>query len=270
MSGLSFTLRGEPNQRLDLSKLTANRLAGLGESAIGAIEIGTTRERLTVGDIFTISPGDASSIRFVGGSERFDRVGEGQDGGAILVEGDVGQRLGRAMSAGTIEVRGSAGPYAGSGMTGGTLTICGDAGDDLGGPLAGEMAGLRGGLVNVLGSAGARAGDRMRRGTILVGGDAGDHAGARMIAGTLVVGGRAGRSPGTLMKRGTIVLAGGAASTGPTFLDNGPADLIILRLMARAFAAGPFKQGLFDGTPMRRLGGDTAVTGMGEIFVPLG
>ena len=266
MSGLTFTLRAEPNQRLDLSRLTARGLAGLAEAAISALPIGTTKERLEVGDVFSVVGGDLEEIRFVGGSERFDRIGEAQDAGVIVVEGDVGQRVGRAMTGGTIEIRGTAGPFAGSGMVGGMLTIAGDAGDDLGGPLAGETAGLRGGTIRVAGSAGARAGDRMRRGTILVGGTAGDHAGARMIAGTLVVGGRAGRAPGMLMRRGTIVLAGGAEHTGPTFVDNGPADLIILRLMAKAFA---FETPLFDGSPMRRLGGDTAVLGMGEIFLPL-
>lgn len=270
MSGLTFTLRGEPNQRLDLSRLTPRHLASQSEREIAALAIGTSREALTVGDVFSIGMGDAGSIFFAGGSARFDGIGEGLDGGTIRVEGATGQRLGRSMASGTIVVTGSAGPFAGSGMSGGWLTIEGDAGDDLGGPLAGEMMGLRGGTIHVRGSAGARAGDRMRRGTILVEGNAGDHAGSRMIAGTLVVGGRAGRSPGMLMKRGTLVLAGGAEAIGPTFLDNGPADLIVLRLMAKAFAALPFGAPLMDGGPMRRLGGDTAVLGLGEIFLPLG
>ena len=269
MSGLTFTLRAEPNQRLDLSKLTARHLAGLSETDIGAIAIGTSRQKLTAGDVFAIGFGDLDTITFAGGSERFDRIGEGLDGGTITVDGPVGQRVGRSMASGTITVKGAAGPFAGSGMSGGTLTIEGNAGDDLGGPLAGETMGVRGGSIQVLGSTGARAGDRMRRGTVLIKGDAGDHAGSRMIAGTLVVGGKAGRFPGMLMKRGTLVLAGGAVATGPTFLDNGPADLIILRLMAKAFAAAPFEAALFDGGPMRRLGGDTAVLGLGEIFVPL-
>ena len=269
MSGLTFTLRHAPDQRLDLSGLVVSRLAGLGESAIAALPIGTTREGLVVGDIFAVSGSDAGDIRFVGGSERFDRIGEGQAEGRILVEGDVGQRAGRAMTAGTLQIRGSAGPFAGSGMSGGTLTVTGDAGDDLGGPLAGEMAGLRGGTVNVLGSAGARAGHRMRRGVVRIGGSAGPNAGAQMIAGTIVIGGRAARGAGMLMKRGTIVLAGGADATGPTFLDNGPADLLILRLMARTFASEPFARPLFDGSPMRRLAGDTAVSSQGEIFLPL-
>ena len=270
MSGLTFTLRHAPDQRLDLSGLTAARLAGLGTAAISALPIGTTRSGLAVGDVFAVTGDDPADIRIVGGSERFDRVGEGQAGGAILVEGDVGQRAGRLMSGGTLEIRGSTGPFAGSALSSGTLTIMGDAGDDLGGPLAGEMAGLRGGTVNVVGCVGARAGNRMRRGTLLVGGAAGPNAGARMIAGTLVVGGKAARGAGMLMKRGTIILAGGADATGPTFVDNGPADLLALRLMAKAFAVEPFAAGLFDGSPMRRLAGDTAVSGMGEIFLPLG
>lgn len=270
MSGLTFTLRQAPDQRLDLSGLTPARLAGRTERDIAAIAVNTAKRRLTVGDVFAIGGSDAASIRFLGGSERFDRLGEALDGGAILVEGDVGQRAGRAMAGGTLTVKGAAGPFAGSAMTGGTLIVEGHCGDDLGAPLAGETAGLRGGTIQILGRAGARAADRMRRGTVLVAGDAGEHAGSRMIAGTLVVGGRAGHSPGILMRRGTIILGGGAASTSATFMDNGPADLIVLRLMAKAFAGPPFAAPLFDGEPMRRLGGDTAVSGLGEIFLPLG
>lgn len=269
MSGLVFTLRAEPDQRLDLSGLTAGRLRGLGEREIAELAVGTTRERLRVGDVFALRFGDPAAIRFEGGSERFDRVGEGQEGGSITVEGDVGQLAGRAMAGGAIAVEGSSGPFAGSGMSGGTLRIAGDAGDDLAGPGPGEMAGMRGGTLLVGGSAGHRAGDRMRRGVLLVAGSAGDHAGARMIAGTLLVGGPAGASPGFLMKRGTILLPAGAGSLSPTFCDNGPADLLVLALMARAFGALPFPLGRFTGGPMRRLSGDTAVLGLGEIFLPL-
>ncbi|WP_102960133.1 formylmethanofuran dehydrogenase subunit C [Mangrovicella endophytica] len=269
MSGLTFTLKAEPNQRLDLSSLVPGRLDGLSEMAIAVLPIGTTKELLVVGDLFDIALGDTASIRLEGGSERFDRVGEGLSAGAVHVEGDVGFRAGRAMTGGTLTIAGSAGPHAGSGMSGGTITIAGDAGERLGGPLAGEMAGMSGGLIRVLGSAGPRAGDKLRRGTILVAGDAGEHAGSRMIAGTLVVGGRAGPGAGRLMKRGTLVLAGGADGLSPTFLDNGPADLLILGLMAKAFSGSAIGMPLITGAPMRRYGGDTAVLGKGEVFVPL-
>ncbi|WP_206453127.1 formylmethanofuran dehydrogenase subunit C [Aurantimonas marina] len=270
MSGLTFRKTAEPDQRLDLSILTPAHLANLSLSEITALPIGTTKQLVTVGDIFALSGDDAAAIRFEGGSERFDRIGEAMDDGSIRVEGDAGWRVGRLMSGGRLTVTGLVGGLAGSGMSGGLLTVGGDAGDFLGGPMAGEMAGMRGGAIRVGGSAGARAADRMRRGTIVVDGAVGDNAGSRMIAGTLVVGGLARGAPGRLMKRGTLILCGGAERLAPTFLDNGPADLLILKLMAQEFAAGELGPVPFDGAPMRRIGGDTAVLGKGEIFLPLG
>lgn len=262
MSGLTFTLRAEPDERLDLSPLTPARLAGLARAAIERIAIGTTRVPLHVGDVFTVTGDDAAELRFDGGSTRFDRLGEGLDGGMILIDGDAGVHVGRRMADGIFEIRGSVGAFAGSGLRGGVLSIAGDAGDDLGGPGFGEASGMAGGTIRVSGSTGARAGDRMRRGTILVSGDCGPNAGCRMIAGSLLCKGRAGRGAGALMKRGTLVFSGGAEPLGPTFLDNGPQDLILLRLLARAFPT------ILDGRPMRRFAGDTAVSSMGEVFVP--
>lgn len=270
MSGLTFRKRAEPDQRLDLSILTPGHLANLSPTEIAALPIGTTKQLVTVGDIFVLSGNDPATIRFEGGSERFDRIGEAMDGGAIHVEGDAGWRVGRLMRGGRLTITGSVGGLAGSGMSGGFLSIGGDAGDFLGGTMAGEMVGMRGGAIRVGGSAGPRAADRMRRGTIVVDGAVGENAGSRMIAGTLVVGGLARGAPGRLMKRGTLILCGGAERLAPTFLDNGPADLLILKLMAEEYAAGAIGPVPFDGAPTRRIGGDTAVLGKGEIFLPLG
>ena len=269
MTGLTFRKRHEPEERVDLSPLIPSRLAKLSGSEVAAIVIGTTRLRLTVGDVFDISGDEPASIRFDGGSSRFDRIGEGMADGVITVAGDAGEKLGRSMSGGTMTVEGSVGGHAGSAMAGGVIRIAGDAGDWLGGPLAGEMAGMKGGTIVVSGSAGSRAGDRMRRGVISVRRDTGEDVGSRMIAGTIVVGGRSAGTPGRLMKRGTLFLCGGADQFAPTFLDNGPADLLILKIMAQEFARGEVGPVNFDGASMRRLGGDTAVLGLGEIFLPL-
>ena len=146
------------------------------------------------------------------------------------------------------------------------IEIAGSAGDRLGGPLAGEVTGMRGGVVVVRGDVGDRAGDRLRRGTIIVEGRAGAHAGSCMIAGTLIVRRAAGPLPGYLLRRGTIVLAGGCVELSPTFLDCGVHDFIVMRLMAAfvkdysAVAAAALR------SPLRRLAGDMAVLGKGEIF----
>ena len=263
---LIFRQHQAPSQRLDLSALVPHLLAQFTALEIAALEIGTTREIIRVGDIFALTFGTPDAIRFEGGSERFDGVGQGLQAGSIHVEGDVGMDAGRLMRGGTLIIRGHAGPRAGSGMSGGRLEITGNAGERLGGPQAGEMAGMSGGLIIVRGNAGARAGDRMRRGTILIEGDAGAYAGSRMIAGTLVVAGRAGALPGYLQRRGTLVL-GAVAEMSPGFVDCGVGDLVFQHVLARALA--PHSKAVVSllAKTLRRFGGDQAVLGKGELFV---
>lgn len=268
MSPLLFTLRDSPAQRLDLAPLTPDRLAGLSQSRIAAIQLQTTRERVLAGDVFRIHMGDATQIRFEGGSERFDRIGAGMSRGEISVDGDVGIQAGRSMQGGRLAIAGNAGPWAASGMTDGRLMISGHAGDRLGGPLAGETVGMRGGVILVRGNVGARAGDRMRRGIIIVEGKADTYVGSRMIAGTIIVRGRAGRLPGYLMNRGTIVTLDGSDALSPTFVDSGVHELLATVLMARY--VDTYSPGIAATLrrPWRRLLGDMAVIGKGEILYP--
>jgi formylmethanofuran dehydrogenase subunit C len=262
-------LRAAPAQRLDLAPLTPDRLAEMSDADIAKIELQTTRERVCVGDMFHVKRGDKSRLRFDGGSERFDRLGAGMSGGEIDVAGDVGIQAGRRMRGGRLTIAGSAGPWAASGMTGGTLEIAGNAGDRLGGPLAGEMAGMRGGVAIVRGNAGERAGDRLRRGTIVVVGTAGAYAGSRIIAGTVIVGGRAGPLPGYLMARGTLVLAQGSSALSPTFADCGVHELVANALLANFLEAYSPPIAALLRRPWRRLIGDLAGVGKGEIFLPV-
>jgi formylmethanofuran dehydrogenase subunit C len=265
MTALRLVLRGEVGQRLDLSPVTPDRLRGLDSAAITALPLHTTRQRATVGDIFDVHPGDPAEIVIRGGSERFDRVGEGMQTGSLTVEGDVGQQAGRMMAGGKLVVRGSAGGWAASGLRGGTLEITGDAGPFLGGPLAGERTGMRGGVVLVRGAAGTRAADRLRRGLVIIEGDAGTHAGSGMVAGTLVVCGAAGSLPGILMRRGTIVL-GKPAELAPTFVATGGVELVFTRLLADAVAPFSTKAAACVHAAGKRHAGDMAVLGKGELF----
>jgi formylmethanofuran dehydrogenase subunit C len=264
---LVLTLRARPEQRLDLSPLVPHLLAGKTAGEIERIALHTTRMAMTVGDAFHLRMGDAQRVRIEGGCDRLDLIGAGMTGGEIEVIGDVGIQAGRLMTGGRLTIRGDAGHWAASGMKNGVLEINGSAGDRLGGPLAGEIAGMRGGVVLVRRNAGARAADRLRRGTIIVEGNAGDHAGSRMIAGTLTVRGAAGTLPGYLMKRGTIVLGNGATSLSPTFADCGVHRLVAMRLMADFVRPYSKSTAALLGEPLRRLAGDMAVSGHGEIFV---
>jgi formylmethanofuran dehydrogenase subunit C len=267
MSALSFKLRAPPPQRLDLSALVPARLAGLDQAAIERLPIGTTRAPLAVGEAFAVRMGEAASIAFEGGSERFDNVGAGLDGGDIVLEGDAGLFAGRGMTAGRLEIRGNAGAFAASGLKGGCVEIGGDVQEHLGGPAAGKTRGVSGGVVVVRGRAGARAGDRMRRGLIVIEGDAGEFAAARMIAGTVVICGAAGRLPGYLMRRGTLLI-GGAAEPPPTFVAVGGTTEVFAALLARALAPlSRLAAGLAE-VPWQRLAGDMATLGRGEMLLP--
>ena len=268
MKPLTFALRAAPLQRLDLSPLTPANLAGKTEVEVAALELQTTRERVTVGDVFQIRWGEADTVVFDGGGERLDRVGAALTAGTIVVEGDVGVEAGRSMLGGRLTIRGDAGPFAGSAMKGGVLEIAGSAGERLAGPLSGETVGMAGGLLIVRGDAGARAADRLRRGVVLIEGRAGAYAGSRMIAGTLAIGDEAGDLPGYLMGRGTILLGGGATLLSPSFGDCGEHDLVAARIIADFVARESAKLAKLFRKRLRRLAGDLAALGKGEIWLP--
>lgn len=269
MSGLVFTLRGEPEQRLDLSPLTPERLKGLSLEEIATLELQTTKWRVTAGDIFQIQEGDPADVRFDGGSERFDRIGHEMTVGSITIDGDVGSQAGRLMAGGVLDIRGNSGPWAGSGMKAGHIKISGNAGDWLGGPLAGELAGMRGGLIHVEGSAGREAGHRLRRGTVFIEQNAGVYVGRSMIAGTLMVGGKAGALPGYSMRRGTIVLGQLPEELSPTFTYCGRFELVFAQLLLSELRDAKIRASAILAKPLRRYAGDLAVEGKGEILLPV-
>jgi formylmethanofuran dehydrogenase subunit C len=268
MKPLQLSLKSSPAQRLDLSPLVPHVIAGKNLAEIAALEIGTTREKVKVGDVFKLKGAASDEIIIEGGSGLFDCAGHEMKTGVLHIDGDVGQNAGRKLAGGTLIVMGSTGHYAGSGMSGGRLEIQGDTGDFLGGPREGEIHGMSGGLLIVRGSAGHRAADRMRRGTIIVEGDAGDWPASRIVAGTLVVAGASGINPGYLMKRGTLVL-GHASPLPPTFIDCGPLNSAFLSIFSRALKTDSRPGSRLFAMPLRRVMGDMAVLGKGEILVPV-
>ena len=268
MSGLRFTLRGTPEQRLDLSPLVPHRLAGLSQGEIERLPLGTVRRPVLVGDAFQVGIGEAGEVVIAGGSALLDRVGEALTTGTLIMEGDAGDCLGRGMSGGQLECRGSVRDWAASGLRGGTVVIAGDCGAFLGGPLAGEVEGMSGGTVLVRGKVGERVGDRLRRGIIVVEGDAGRLPASRMIAGTVVVCGAAGEMPGSLMRRGTVLL-GGTPRLPPTFVPvrEAPGG-VFAALLARSLRPVSERAASLAAVPLRRFAGDMASLGRGEILLP--
>ena len=265
MSALTFKLATKPNQRLDLSPLTPARLAGLSSSEIEAILIGTSREPVTVGDMFKLKGNDAAKLRLIGTDARCDRIGQELTEGEIDVEGDAGAYLGASMQGGKIKLHGSAGPFAGGGMKGGAIEIAGDVGERAGGVVVGETFGMRGGRLTIGGKAGPMLGERMRRGLVIVEGGAGDYAGARMIAGTILIKGRVGRWAGYGLRRGSLILSKEPKDLLPTFGDCGMLDFNWLRVLERNLQATGAR--VKFRCRARRFMGDMAVLGKGEMLI---
>lgn len=269
MSTLVLTAKTAPRQRVDLSSLIPERLRSLSNADIGNGKLPSGNRQIPVGDLFTIAGEAGDEIVIRGATSGFDFIGRDMNEGRLTVEGDAGAYLGQGMRGGTLRITGGAGPWAASSMAGGRLEIGGDAGDFLGGAVPGAMKGMGGGIVIVRGNAGDRAGDRMRRGIIVVAGGVGAYAGSRMIAGTLaVLGGAVGDYPGFAMKRGTLLLVQMPQRSLPSFADCGAHDLAFLRLLGHAVADGACSASLSRlGTRARRLVGDMATDGKGEVLV---
>jgi formylmethanofuran dehydrogenase subunit C len=265
MGALVFELKAKPDQRLDLSPLIPAKLKDLKAKEIEALVVGTTRDKLTVGDCFKVTGKGAETIGFTGTDARCDKIGAGMKDGEIRVDGDAGAYLGAGMKGGKIEVKGNAGVLAGASMAGGTLSVAGDVGERAGGILVGETLGMRGGLLTIAGNAGPLLGERMRRGMIIVSGDAGDYLGGRMIAGTILVKHKVGRFAGFGLRRGSLILLDEPKELLPTFGDSGVMEFDYLRLLQHWLR----EQGrsISLGDRARRLMGDQAALGKGEMLI---
>lgn len=271
MTALTFTLKTELKQRVDLSPLTPDNLAGKTLAEIGATELQAGNRKIRADEVFAIAGADAQTLRFANASAKLDFIGQGMSCGDISVDGDAGGYLGMQMKGGRLSVSGSAGAYAACEMKGGELYIDGGAGDYLGAALPGNKKGLQGGVVIVKGDAGDRVGDHMRRGAILIEGNAGGYLGARMTAGTIAVKGTVGAFPGYAMKRGTLLLLQAPTAIPATFNDCGSHTLGFLPLLLKGFQGYKTEFGaLADKIKrVRRYAGDLSGTGKGEILVAL-
>jgi len=270
LNALTFVSRALPPQRVDVGQLVPALLRGKSRREIQALPLAVGNRVLAVGDVFGVRGTDAERIVFEGGGARLDRLGAGLDAGSIVVRGPAGAYAGIGMAGGRLEVHGDCGPHAASGLRAGEVRIRGNADGFVGAALPGDMQGMRGGTVVVHGDAGDRVGDRMRRGAILVLGSVGDYCGSRMIAGSVVAMGGCGERPGYAMKRGTLLLVRPPGVLPVTFNDCGVHALPMLPLLLRSWKRTDpaFGQLAELGGRFRRLMGDIACGGLGEILVP--
>jgi len=264
---LELRLRAEPDQHIDVSSLRPSNLRGRSLSEIERMTLSGERSDVAIGDVFAIQGDDPEHLVFTGDCSRLLRIGAGLDGGAITVEGNVGDYLACGMQSGIVDVHGNAADYAGAEMRAGNLRIRGHCGDFAGGALPGNLQGMRGGVLHIQGNAGARAADRMRRGLLLVEGDCGDFLGSRMLAGTALIKGKVGSSPGFALRRGTLMLWQSPEAIPANFNDCGRHTLGYLSLLQRAL---PPDCQTFSSLPttVQRWCGDMAEGGYGELLHP--
>ncbi len=269
MSALTFTLKQRTDQRVDMSPLICQKLAGMEPTEVAAIELQNGKRKVRVDELFKISGLDCQNIQIKNSFGKLDFIGKDLSEGSIHVDGDVGAYLGMGMTSGSIEVFGNTDIYAACEMKGGLLTIDGNAGDFLGGAMIGNKQGMKGGAVLVKGNTGDRAGDNMRRGVMLIEGDAGDYCGSRMVAGTIAVLGKTGRFPGHMMGRGTLLLWS-QPQLSASFNDCGAHTLAFLPILLKSFKKFNSKFAeveIFN--RVQRFGGDMAEKGLGEILVKI-
>jgi formylmethanofuran dehydrogenase subunit C len=266
MSALTFTLKAELTQRIDLSPLTPDKLAGKSVADVAGIELHSGNRKLRVDEIFNIVGDDPNDIIIRNGNGKLDHIGSGMKTGRITVLGDAGDCLGFELAGGELIIKGNVDAFAGSGMKGGLIHIQGNAGDFLGGAIAGNKQGMKGGTVIVTGNSGDRVGDQMRRGLLLIEGNAGDYCGSRMIAGTIGVLGSVGQHAGYGMRRGTLLLTQ-MPRLHPTIMDCGSHTLPFLSLMFKSFAQLPTRFSKLGQNRVWRYAGDIANEGKGEILV---
>ncbi|MGZ5051143.1 MAG: formylmethanofuran dehydrogenase subunit C [Methylobacter sp.] len=270
MSALTFTLKHRPDQRVDMSPLVCQKLAGLLPAEIAAITLQNGKRKIRVDELFTIAGSDAQDIVIKNSFGKLDSIGKELDGGRITVDGDAGAYLGLGMKSGEISVSGDAGLYAACEMKKGFVTINGNAGDFLGAALPGNKMGMKGGTVLVKGNVGQRAGDHMRRGNILIEGNAGDYCGSRMTAGTIAVMGQTGNYLGYAMRRGTLLLWNQPQASA-RFNDCGAHTLAFLPILFASFKKlnSKFADSSAAFNRVQRYAGDMSEIGRGEVLVKI-
>lgn len=270
MSALTFTVKQETAQRVDMSPLVCQLLTDMSVTDIAAIKLQNGKRKIRVDELFEISGSDTQNILIKNSYAKLDFIAKELAEGCMTVKGDVGAYFGIGMKSGVLTAEGNVGIYAACEMKNGLLTIKGNAGDFLGAALPGNKQGMKGGIVLVKGNVGQRAGDHMRRGTMLIEGNAGDYCASRMIAGTIAVMGKTGRFLGYAMQRGTLLLWQ-QPHLSATFNDCGSHTLAFLPILFKSFAQldSKFSAQSAAFNRVQRYGGDMAEKGRAEVLVKL-
>ncbi len=87
MSGLTFRLKANPGERLNIAELTPSKLAKLSSGEIARLKVGMGKNVITVGDAFDVSGTAGDTITIEGSGVPLDFAGAGLDGGTLRISG---------------------------------------------------------------------------------------------------------------------------------------------------------------------------------------
>ena len=270
MSTLNFELKTVPEFELDISPITADKIASYSTlDQIKKIKLHHSGRGIPISTFFHVSGKKSDHIKIKNSHPKLIRAGQNMHWGKLEIDGTIGMYAGLNLHGGHIIIHGNANDCIGNNMTGGRIDILGDADSYIGCGLPGTGAGMTNGLIRIMGNAGDKIGDRMRRGTIIVQGNAGRHCASRMKAGTIIVFGEIKEQPAIGMVRGTLVLAKPPNRLPTTFLGGELCENYFLRLLLNQLAKLDKKMSYLKkhSTFARRYIGDLAYDGRGEIIV---
>src|SRR5688500_6446941 len=101
MSALTFTLKIEPRQRLDLTLLIPDVLNGKSRDEIAAMLLSYGKTQLRVDEAFELSGDDSNDIVIENSSAKLDYIGSKMKTGRLTVNGNAGSYFGFQMRGGT-------------------------------------------------------------------------------------------------------------------------------------------------------------------------
>ena len=93
MSRLTLKLRNPLSQRIDVSAISPDRLAGIPVDSISRLPMYVGKQKVELGELFSVNGSDSENIVFAGGAN-LDRVGQGMSHGSVRVDGDAGAYAG--------------------------------------------------------------------------------------------------------------------------------------------------------------------------------
>ena len=112
MSALTFMVKQETAQRIDMSPLVCQLLKDKSIAQIAAIELQNGKRKIRADELFEITGSDTQNIIIKNSFAKLDFIAKELQDGNMTVEGQTGAYLAIGMKSGVVTVKGDAGLYA--------------------------------------------------------------------------------------------------------------------------------------------------------------